>query len=218
MQPSDIPAVLRIMEREAIKRNAPVLKVESAKRTPFQVLVFVLLSSRTKDWTTLRAAEKLFAAADRPEKIARLRLAELESIIYGVGFYRTKARNLVKLCRTLVEEFNGKVPDTLEELLTLPGIGRKSANIVLASCFGRKVIGVDTHVHRISNRLGIVKTKKREGTERALMKIVPDQYKAQFNRILVAYGQTICVPLSPFCSICRLNGRYCQRAGVDRSR
>ncbi len=210
------------MSQEAQKRNAPVFKVESARSTPFQSLVFVMLSARTKDDTTLKAVEKLFKIADTPEKIARLKTtghgtSSLETILYGVGFYRVKAKNLKKLCRMLVEDFNSIVPDNLEAMLKLPGIGRKSANIVLARHFGKHVIGVDTHVHRISNRLGIVKTKKPHDTENALMKKIPERYLRSLNKTFVAYGQTICQPVSPLCSICRINN-ICPRIGVKKSR
>lgn len=217
MNPPQLGLALRIMQTEARKRNAPVLKVESAKATPFQALVFVMLSARTKDDTTLRAVDRLFAVANSPEKIAKLSESEVQKLIYGVGFYRTKSKNLINMSNMLIEKFNGKVPDILEQLLTLPGIGRKSANIVLARCFGKHVIGVDTHVHRIANRLGLVKTKKPEQTEHSLMRLVPKQYLRSLNKIFVAYGQTICQPVSPWCSICRVR-EYCPRIGVTKYR
>ncbi|MBS3067921.1 endonuclease III [Candidatus Micrarchaeota archaeon] len=217
MKLSQLGSALKIMQTEARERNAPVLRVESAKTTPFRALVFVMLSARTKDDTTLRAVERLFAVADTPEKIAGLKTSKLETLLYGVGFYRVKSKNLIKTCNVLIEKFNSRVPDTLEELLTLPGIGRKSANIVLARCFGKHVIGVDTHVHRIANRLGLVKTKKPEQTEQSLMRVVPKQYLRSLNKIFVAYGQTICQPVSPWCSICKIRN-HCPRIGVKRSR
>ena len=218
MKKTDIKGILKIMETEARKRNAPVFRVESAKTTPFQALVFVMLSARTKDERTLKAVDRLFKVAHTPEKISRLKTSRLEMLLYGVGFYRVKAKNLVKMCRMLIGRFNGKVPDTIEQLLMLPGIGRKSANIVLARCFGRHVVGVDTHVHRIANRLGIVKTKKPEQTEHALMKKIPKKYLRTLNKIFVAYGQTICQPVSPLCSACKLRGIRCPQIGVKRFR
>ncbi len=218
MKLTDIPFILTIMEQEALKCNAPVFKVEKAKRTSFELLVFVLLSARTRDETTLKAVERLFRIAHTPQKIAELQVSKLETILYGVGFYRTKARNLIKMSRMIDGQFKGVVPQTIEELLTLPGIGRKSANIVLASHFGKEVIGVDTHVHRISNRLAWVKTKKPLETENELMKVIPKQYLRTMNKLFVAYGQTICQPISPLCSICKLKETYCPQVGVKKSR
>lgn len=209
--------MLAIMQIEATKRNAPVFEVEKARTTPFRMLVFVMLSARTRDEQTLKVVEKLFSVADTPEKIIEIETSELEKILYGIGFYRVKAKNLKKMCGELVTRFDGAVPRTIDELLTLAGIGRKSANIVLASCFGENVIGVDTHVHRISNRLGLVKTKKPHDTENKLMKTVPSEYVRMLNQIFVAYGQTVCKPLSPLCSMCRLRGIYCPQIGVKKS-
>lgn len=217
MNEKNISKILKIMEREARKRNAPVFKVESARSTSFQSLVFVMLSARTKDASTLNAVGKLFKMAKTPEKIAKLRTSRLETLLYGVGFYRVKAKNLKKMCRMLIDDFDGAVPDNLENMLKLPGIGRKSANIVLARHFNKHVVGVDTHVNRISNRLGLVRTKKPEQTEKALMKKIPQKYLRDLNKIFVAYGQTICQPISPWCSICRINN-ICPRIGVKKSR
>lgn len=206
------------MENDARTRNPPVLRVESAKSTPFQVLIFTMLSARTKDEMTLKVVEKLFSIADSPEKIAKLETSKLESILYGVGFYRVKAKNLIKTCNILIEKFNGNVPSTIEDLLTLPGVGRKTANIVLARVFGKATVGVDTHVHRIANRLGLVKTKKPEETEHVLMKKIPKKHLRTLNKIFVAYGQTICAPISPHCSACKLRDVYCPQINVKKSR
>ena len=143
---------------------------------------------------------------------------KLKKLLYGVGFYRVKSKNLKKLAEIIVEKFSSIVPNSLEELTSLPGVGRKTANIVLARVHSLPAIGVDTHVHRISNRLGLVKTKKPEETEQELNKIVPDKEKWRFNTILVAYGQTICSPLIPSCSICKLKDTYCKRIGVENSK
>ena len=218
MHSSQFGKILKIMEAEARKRGAPVFKVESAKRTPFQALVFVMLSARTKDNTTLKAVERLFKVAKTPESISKLRTSRLETLLYGVGFYRAKAKNLKRTSKLLVEKFNSRVPDTLEELLTLPGIGRKSANIILNSVFKKHAIGVDTHVHRLSNRLGIVKTKKPEQTEKELMRKIPKKHLRNLNKMFVAYGQTVCVPISPYCSTCKLRGKYCPQRGVNKFR
>src|SRR5208283_5280025 len=169
--------IISQMDKEAKRRGAAVIRAESATEDdPFKMLVFTMLSARTKDDTTIDAVERLFRIADTPEKIARLPLKKLESILYGVGFYHVKARRLKAMCRSLAD-----VPDTLEGLLALPGVGRKTANIVLARAFGKDTIGVDVHVNRISNRLGIVSTRKPEDTERELMRFVPEGLRRKFN-------------------------------------
>lgn len=218
MKPSEIGKVLRIMECEARKRSAPVFQVENVKTTPFKTLIFTMLSARTKDTTSIPIVRKLFVQADRPGKMLQIPEKKLASMLYGIGFYRTKAKNIHRISHMLIEKWNGHVPGTLEELTMLPGVGKKTANIVLNIAFGKPVIGVDTHVHRISNRLGLVRTKTPEQTENVLERLVPDRYKVRFNKILVAYGQTICVPVSPFCSVCKLRERYCPRIGVKKCR
>jgi len=186
-----IPALVSLMQREKGAKNAPVVAAERALgRNPFRMLVFTMLSARTKDSATLAACKRLFAVAHTPERVAALGEKRLRKLLYGVGFYRVKSRNLVNLCLKLVSDFNSRVPRTLEGLVSLPGVGRKTANIVLARAFGKDVIGVDVHVHRIANMLGLVRTKKPEETEKALMKIVPMRHRRTFNRTFVAYGQT----------------------------
>ena len=176
--------ILKQMRKEASKRNAPVFRAEkSTKATPFMILVFTMLSARTKDETTIRVVQNLFKRAKTPEAISSLGRKKLEKLLYGVGFYRVKARNLLETSRLIKKR--GSVPDTLEELLELPGIGRKTANIILARAFGKNALGVDVHVHRISNRLGIVKTKKPEETEKALMKKIPARHIKSLNRTFV---------------------------------
>ena len=147
----------------------------------------------------------------------RLDAARIEKIIYPVGFYRTKARNLLKISQQLLERFGGRVPDTLEALLELPGVGRKTANLVVSVAYGKPGICVDTHVHRISNRWALVRTKSPDETEQALRRILPTRYWMSFNELLVAYGQNLCVPVSPFCGRCRI-ARFCARRGVRKSR
>ncbi|MBI2079703.1 endonuclease III [Candidatus Micrarchaeota archaeon] len=212
-----IEYILKIMEQEAKLRGAPVFRVEGAKATPFQILVFTMLSARTKDERTMKVVERLFETADSPEKILGLKDAKLEKLLYGVGFYRTKTKNLKKTCKMLIEEFHSEIPDSLEKMLKLPGVGRKTANIVLARVHGHCSLGVDTHVHRISNRLGLTKTKKPEQTEKRLMKKIDKKYIRDLNRVFVAYGQTVCTPVSPFCSFCKLN-KICPKIGVKKSR
>ncbi|MEW6036305.1 MAG: endonuclease III [Candidatus Micrarchaeota archaeon] len=201
------------MHAEAAKRGAPVFHAERRTRgSPFKILVFTMLSARTKDGTTIDAVERLFMEAGTPDQILALGQKRLEKVLYGVGFYRVKAKNLLAICR-MVAASGGRVPDTIEGMLALPGVGRKTANIVLARAFGKSALGVDVHVHRISNRLGIVRTKKPEETERALLKAVPGKYLRTLNRDFVAFGQTVCTPPRPKCGICPLN-QLCHRVGV----
>ncbi len=202
--------ILRQMHREAKKRNAPVFRY-SEPQTPFKILVSTMLSARTKDEATMKAAQRLFRAAQTPGKICALGRKRIEKLIYGVGFYHVKARNLLKTSKIIMER--GSVPDTLQELLKLPGIGRKTANIILARAFGKTALGVDVHVHRISNRLGLVKTKRPEQTEKVLVKKIPSRYLRTLNSDFVAFGQTVCLPRKPICPICPLN-RLCRRINV----
>ncbi|MDD5022638.1 MAG: endonuclease III [Candidatus ainarchaeum sp.] len=206
--------IVSIMEKEAKKRKAPVFEFEnSIRETPFKTLISVLLSSRTKDEKTLSASKKLFSKVTTPKQMLLLKNSEIEKAIYGVGFYKTKARNIKELSKILIKKFKGKVPDSMEKLLVLPGVGRKTANLVLSISFGKNTIGVDTHVHRISNRLGWVKTKKPEETEKQLLKIIPNNLIKKLNKTLVAYGQTICTPMNPKCNICKLSS-ICPKINV----
>ncbi|NPA12640.1 MAG: endonuclease III [Aquificae bacterium] len=211
--------VLNTLEKEFPKWNAPVvsLMAKRDKRTPFQILISTIISLRTKDQITAEASERLFKIADTPEKILKLSEKEIAEAIYPAGFYRNKAKTIKEISKILVEKYNGKVPDTLEGLLSLPGVGRKTANLVLALSFNKPAICVDVHVHRISNRLGIVNTKTPEETEFALMEKVPKKYWNRINDLLVAFGQTICKPISPHCSICPVK-HLCEQKGVDKHR
>lgn len=200
------------MHDEAKRRKAAVFEAEeSTKESPFKIFVFTMLSSRTRDETTMKAVERLFSLANTPKQVAALGQSRLEKILYGVGFYRTKARNLVLSCKII--EKGGGVPNTLEGLLELPGVGRKTANIVLARAFGKNALGVDIHVHRISNRIGLAKTRKPEETEQELLKILPKMSLPKFNRTLVAFGQTVCLPRRPLCKECPVR-KLCMRIGV----
>ena len=187
------------------------------RRDPFRVLIACLLSLRTKDETTGPASERLFALADTPAAMLRLSASRIERAIFPVGFYRTKARVILGVCRDLVEHFGSRVPDTIDELLTLKGVGRKTANLVVTVGFGKPGICVDIHVHRISNRLGYVRTRAPEETEVALRARLPRRYWIGYNDLLVSFGQNVCVPVSPKCSICPVRG-LCPRVGVTRSR
>jgi endonuclease-3 len=186
-------------------------------REPFQVLVATVLSSRTKDPTTNAAMERLWARAGTPQAILAVPVDELAELLKPVGFYRTKAAHLHKLCRQLIEEHGGRVAATREELTALSGVGRKVANLVLNICFNTAAICVDTHVHRIANRLGWVVTDGPEATEYALMELVPERYWSQLNRVLVNHGQQVCNPISPHCSTCEIV-KHCQQVGVIKSR
>ena len=184
---------------------------------PFRVLVACLLSLRTKDETTGPASERLFALADTPAAMLRLRPRQIERAIFPVGFYRTKARVLHGISRDLLARFGGKVPADIDALLTLKGVGRKTANLVVTQGFAKPGICVDTHVHRISNRWGYVKTKNPAETEIALRARLPRRYWIGYNDLLVTFGQNVCLPVSPRCSACPV-GAWCPRVGVTRSR
>ncbi|MFH1222384.1 MAG: endonuclease III [Candidatus Micrarchaeota archaeon] len=214
----DLGNMLALMQREAVKRHAPVFMLEKGSaKSPFHILVATMLSPRTKDEVTTAACNRLFAVAKTPQQLLTLPTAEMHQLLRGIGFYRIKTRHLKTAMKMLISEFHGEVPHSLEQLMKLPGVGRKVGNIVLARAYSKLVLGVDTHVQRISNRLGWVKTKKPEETERQLMRLVPRRYLLRLNRIFVAYGQTICVPVSPFCTNCKIR-KYCKRIGVKRSR
>lgn len=213
-----IGRMLLLMQRESSRRGAPVLSVESAiGKGPFAILIFTVLSARTRDKTTIKAGKRLLSKAPAPEKLSRMSISQIQKLIYPVGFYKTKAKHLHALSRKILSEFGSRVPSTFQSLTSLPGVGRKTANIVLASAFGKHTIGVDTHVHRISNRLGLVRTKTPEKTNYALDKLISNKYKKKLNLSMVAFGQTVCAPLRPKCSECPLS-RDCPKIGVKNSR
>jgi len=191
--------------------------VERATRSPFHILVSCVISLRTKDEVTAEASKRLFALAQTPEELAALDEESIAKAIYPAGFYNTKARQLRQIARILVEEHGGQVPPDEEALLALPGVGRKTMNLVLGLGFGIPAICVDTHVHRISNRLGLVETKTPEATERALRELLPEDLWIPINDLMVTFGQNQCHPTSPRCSTCPL-ADLCERHGVERSR
>ncbi len=186
-------------------------------KNPFLVLISCLLSLRTKDTVSLPASHRLFSIAQSPQIMLRIPIKQLEKIIYPVAFYRKRSEQLHTVCKDLIERFDGKVPSSEEDLLSIKGVGRKTMNLVRGEGFGIPAICVDTHVHRISNRLGLVITKKPEETEIALQKLLPKEYWIDYNRLLVMWGQNICVPISPFCSRCAI-ADLCPRVGVKKSR
>ena len=214
----NLPKILAILKEESARWPKPVAGTFVGEtHAPFKILISTVLSLRTKDTTTGPASRRLFELADTPAKMIRLTARRIEKTIYPVGFYRTKARNILKICGLLLDRFKGQVPDEIETLLTLPGVGRKTANLVVTVGYGKPGICVDTHVHRISNRWGIVKTDTPRETEFALRKLLPKKYWVGFNDRLVAYGQNLCVPVSPFCGRCRINN-FCPRISVRKSR
>ncbi len=213
-----VGAVLRALGREAPRWNAPIVALMAAqKKDPFRTLIGCILSLRTKDEVTAVAAARLFERADTAEAMLALTLDELSRLIYPVGFYRTKARVIHGICRDLIEKFDGRVPDKIERLLELRGVGRKTANLVVTQAFRKPGICVDTHVHRISNRWGLVSTRTPDQTEMALRKVLPRRHWIDYNTLLVAFGQTICQPVSPWCSRCPIEAR-CPKLGVKRGR
>lgn len=218
MTRKQLQAALAILRREVPHWDVPVVTLMAQeKREPYRVLISTLLSLRTQDQTTAKAAERLFALADTPEQMLRLERQTIERAIYPVGFYRNKAGQILDISRRLVEEFEARVPADLDLLTSFHGVGRKTANLVLAEGYGIPAICVDTHVHRISNRWGYVKTKDPQATEMALRKKLPREYWIEFNPTLVALGQHLCKPTSPVCSVCPVT-QFCKRIGVQRSR
>lgn len=218
MRADEIHSVIRILRKEIQQWQEPIVGVVAKEsRDPFRVLIACVLSLRTKDKTTAEASRRLFALADTPWTMLKLPLRRIERAIYPVGFYRNKARQIKDICRRLLDVYGGRVPDSLDELLTLNGVGRKTANLVVTVGYGKPGICVDIHVHRINNRWGYVKTRTPEETEQALRKKLPKRYWMIYNDLLVPYGQNLCLPVSPWCSKCKL-APYCDRAGVTRSR
>jgi endonuclease-3 len=217
-RPAPIGRILGVLRAEEPAWNPTAIgELVRRRRDPFQVLIACLISLRTKDEVTGPASRRLFALAGRPEAMLRLRPAQIERAIYPAGFYRTKARTILGVCRDLLDRFGGRVPDDLDALLTLKGVGRKTANLVLNQGFRKPGICVDTHVHRISNRLGLVDTRTPERTEFALRRVLPRRYWIDYNDLLVAFGQNVCKPLSPLCGRCPIE-RFCPRIGVTRHR
>jgi len=190
---------------------------ETKNFTPYETLISCLLSLRAKDETTEKISAELFKIANTPKEILKLPQKNLEKIIYSSGYYKNKAKAIKLASEQILKDYGGNVPNTKEELMKLYGVGPKTANIVLCFAFNKKVIPVDTHVNRIPNRLGWVKTKNPEQTEIELMKILPEKYWTEINSIFILFGKTICLPVSPKCSQCPIR-KYCKRVGVKKSR
>ena len=211
----NIEIILSILEKEYKNWDSPVKDfIKNSGENNFQVLISTLLSSRTKDEITSKVTKKLFKLIKTPDDILTNK-DKIEELIHPVGFYRTKAKRLIEIAKIIKENYNGIVPSTQEELLSLPGVGIKTANIILYRCFGKRVISVDTHVHRISNRLGFVMTKNPEDTQEELEKILPLEWWGKYNTILVALGQKICKPIKPICQQCPVE-KYCPKINIRR--
>ena len=218
MRDSQIDEVVRRLRASCREWGEPMVeRIGADGRNPFRVLISCLLSLRTQDEVTGQASARLFARASTPQQLLALTQAQIRKLIYPVGFYRTKAKRIHQICHHLIGRFRGRVPDNMEDLLTLPGVGRKTANLVLAAGFQKPAICVDVHVHRISNRLGYVKTRSPLETEMALRKKLPRKHWIPYNALLVRFGQKVCRPLSPWCSKCGIRA-LCSRVGVNRSR
>ena len=210
--------IISILKREYRKWKMPSV-THTAKKShdPFKVLISTILSLRTKDETTSSASKSLFKMADSPRDMLALSSKEIENAIYPVGFYRNKAKIIREVCENLIERYDSKVPDDIDELLKLKGVGRKTANLVVTLGYGKPGVCVDTHVHRISNRWGFIETKTPFETEMALRERLPERYWVDYNSLLVAFGQTVCRPISPKCTECRVE-QFCEKVGVVKSR
>lgn len=220
MPKCDIEAVIWILRRETRKFTVPIVSriaESSSSRKPFLVLISCLLSLRTKDETTASASGRLFSLAESPKEMTGLSVSQIEKAIYPVGFYRTKAKRIKEICRALIDTFSSRVPEGLEDLLTLKGVGRKTANLVLTEGFGKLGVCVDTHVHRITNRLGFCRTGSPGETEACLRNKLPKRYWIEYNKLLVTWGQNICKPVSPLCGSCAIE-KYCRKIGVVKHR
>jgi len=218
MKDRDIHACIRTLRKEVLCWDEPVVGVVAkSTRDPFQILISTVLSLRTRDQTTMEAAKRLFRLATTPQAMLKITRRRIERAIYPVGFYRTKAGQILNISRALVERYGGRVPDSIEELLTLKGVGQKTANLVVTLGFEKPGICVDIHVHRISNRWGYIETKTPAQSEEALRRKLPKRYWMIYNDLLVPFGQNMCKPISPLCSRCKLF-RFCERKGVIVSR
>ncbi|MBU0929703.1 MAG: endonuclease III [Nanoarchaeota archaeon] len=217
---NNITKIIKILEEKQknLRRTTLNREAKDTKHfTPFQTLISCIISLRVKDETTEKIIKKLFSVAKTPEDFVKIPIKKLEELIYSSGYYKNKAKVIKKISKDIIEKYNGKVPDTEEELMKLYGVGRKTCNIVLSFAYGKNVIAVDTHLNRIPNRLGIVNTKNPEQTELALMKVFPKKYWKELNGIFILHGKIICLPKNPHCWKCPIS-KYCKRIGIKRSR
>jgi endonuclease-3 len=218
MQDIHIHPIVKTLKKELDLGEMPIVShLAEDQRDPFVILISTLLSLRTKDEVTALATDRLLSLASTPETLLKVPQAKIAKAIYPVGFYRNKAKTLHHVCRELIDRFQSIVPDDLDELLSIKGVGRKTANLVITLAYGKDGICVDTHVHRISNRLGYVATKTPDETEFALRDKLPLKYWIIYNTLLVAFGRKTCKPISPLCSTCPIRS-YCDRVGVGVSR
>lgn len=213
-KPVTIGVIHTILKKEYKLHRMPVVElIQMQTKDPFKVLISTILSARTKDAVTVAASQRLFSVVTTAKDLAALSVTEIEKLIYPAGFYKVKARHLKQLPSALVKLFHGVIPQTVEELVNLPGVGRKTANLVVAVGFNKPAVCVDVHVHRICNRLGYVKTRTPYETEMALRKKLPMKYWITFNTFLVSFGQHTCLPVNPYCDRCPIY-LYCNRIGV----
>ncbi len=217
MKDNELPKAVSLIKKVVAKWATPAVTIVARTKDPYRVLISCILSLRTQDRTTGEASARLFKLADNPKKMLKLTPEVIEKAIYPVGFYRNKAKALIEISKMLVDVYGGNVPDEIDELLKLPGVGRKTANLVVTIGYGKPGICVDTHVHRITNRWGYVRTKTPEQTEMALRDKLPKRYWIEIHDLLVTFGQNQCKPISPLCSTC-LVFDFCDRVGVTKSR
>jgi len=218
MKKVDIDKIYNILKKESKNFKVPVIDlIQMQYKDPFKVLVGTILSARTKDEVTMNASKRLFKLVKKVNDLDKLSQNQIEKLIYPVGFYKTKAKHLKELPGVLQAKFNGVIPDTVEELIELPGVGRKTANLVVAVGFQKPAMCIDTHCHRIPQRIGWFISKSPYDTEMIMRKIIPIKYWEKINSLFVAFGQYICRPISPKCSICPIK-KYCKRVGVTTSR
>ena len=210
-----IDRIFKLLEK-IISFEPIINKLARKNATRFQILIATMMSARTKDEVTELAAERLFNIASNPDDMLTLSPQKIEKTIYPVGFYKTKAKHIIQISSIIIQKYKGNVPDSLDELQMLPGVGLKTAALVLSEGFGIDEICVDTHVHRISNRLGLVKTREPKDTYAALKKTLPKKYWRKINFLMVSYGKTVCRPIGARCSECKLNS-LCPKIGIKRS-
>jgi len=213
----NIEKILKTLEKDFYRKGKTTLNRMRKNPDAFKILISCLISLRTQDKNTKIASDRLFEVADIPEKIVKLSTLRLEKLIFSSGHYHKKAQVLKHVSKALIDEFDSKVPSDKEKLLSIKGIGPKTANIVLAFAFGKEVLPIDIHCHRIPNRLGWIETRTPEQTEKELEKILPKKYWKEFNGMFVLFGKEICQPISPWCSKCPIS-KYCKKVGVKRSR
>ncbi len=218
MQDANIHECISILRDVITKFKVPIVtEYAQNEGNPFHILISTVLSLRTKDKTTAEASKRLLNVANNPEQMQKLSEKDIEKLIYPVGFYRVKSQTIKLLCQKLIEDYGGRVPDEIDELLKFKGVGRKTANLVVILGYNKPGICVDIHVHRITNRWGYVQTKNPEATEAALRAKLPSEHWIEINDLLVTYGQNLCTPVSPKCSQCKII-KYCDQKGVERSR